>query len=302
MKKIVEKAAVLIEALPYIQRFRNAIVVVKYGGSTMETHDPDAILRDVVFMECVGMRPVVVHGGGGAINRRLKEAGVTPHFSGGLRVTDAQTMKVVKEVLLEVNRDIVRRIRQLGGQARSVTWKDGVFRARKRVIEEMRDGKKVAVDIGYVGDVADVKAHTVRALCNRDIIPVITPVGIDKKGACYNINADTVAGAIAVALKARKLVLLTDVRGILREQDNEDSLIETLHYEDVRELTESGVITAGMLPKIDATIKACRSGVRKTHIIDGRLPHSLLLEIFTDRGIGTEIVGKKPARKRGTKA
>ena len=257
----------------------------------METHDPDFILRDIVFMECVGMRPVVIHGGGGAINKRLKEHGITPRFVEGLRVTDKATMSVVEEVLLEVNRNIVARIRELGGRAEGFSWKDGIILARKHVVEVKRAGIKEEIDIGFVGDVERIEVKPIRELCRKDIIPVIAPVGVNDRGFSYNINADIVSGAVAAALRARKLVLMTDVLGILRQPENEDSLIGSLNLDDINKLIDAGVIRAGMLPKIGAAMRAVEAGVKKTHIIDGRLPHSLLLEIFTDKGIGTEIVG-----------
>ncbi len=291
MEKLIEKADVLIEALPYMQKFRGKLVVIKYGGSTMETYDPESILRDVIFMECVGMRPILIHGGGGSINRRLKESGISPHFVDGLRVTDKATMKIVEQVLMEVNRRIVAKLREFGGRAEGLSAKDGTILVRKHVVKKQRGGITEEIDIGFVGDVTKIKAQPLKELCQRDIIPVIAPLGVDGKGAMYNVNADTVAGEIAAALKAQKLVLLTDVRGVLREPGDDDSLIGMLRIEDIGELIDAGVIQEGMLPKIKAAMKSVTSGVKKTHIIDGRLPHSMLLEIFTDRGIGTAIVG-----------
>lgn len=290
IKELIAKAGVLIEALPYIQRFRRKVVVLKYGGSTMGSNDPDGILRDIVFMECVGIRPVVVHGGGNAISARLKERGIAPRFVSGLRATDAETMKVVEEVLLEVNRGIVARLEQLGGRARGLAGRDGVLRARRHYLEVEKDGRRERADIGFVGDVEHVEAGLLRELLRRDIIPVIAPVGVDAKGDPYNINADTVAGEVAAALKAEKLILLTDVRGILRNPEDEGSLIGTLRIGDIATLTAAGVLKGGMLPKVQAGVTSVTAGVPKTHIVDGRLPHSTLLEIFTDAGIGTEIV------------
>ena len=289
MRELIEKADVLIEALPYIQGFRGKVVVVKYGGSTMESGDPDSILRDIVFMECVGMRPIVVHGGGGAISTRLQERGITPRFVAGLRVTDADTIKIVEEVLEEVNRGIVAKIEELGSRARGLTGKDHVIHARKQLVEVEKEGRREAVDIGFVGDVAEVETGHLRTLCRRGLIPVIAPLGVDEEQHLYNINADTAAGEVAAALRAQKLILLTDVRGILRDHDDENSLIGALRVSDVDTLISAGVIKEGMLPKVRAGVRSVQAGVRKTHIIDGRLPHSMLLEIFTDRGIGTEI-------------
>lgn len=289
MRDLIDKAEVLIEALPYIQGFRGKVVVVKYGGSTMEAGDPDSILRDIVFMECVGMRPIVVHGGGSAISKRLQERGIAPRFVAGLRVTDADTITIVEEVIGEVNRGIVARLEELGARARGITGKDRIIHAQKRVVEIEKDGRRETVDIGFVGDVEKIETNQLKALCKKDMIPVIAPLGVDEEGQLYNINADTAAGEVAAALKAQKLILLTDVRGILRNQDDENSLIGTLRVSDVDTLIGAGVITEGMLPKVRAGVRSVQAGVKKTHIIDGRLPHSMLLEIFTDRGIGTEI-------------
>lgn len=290
METVIKKADVLIEALPYIQKFRNKIVVVKYGGSTMESVEPDAILKDIVFMECVGMRPVIIHGGGNAISSRLKEKGITPRFVGGLRVTDEETMQVVEEVLLDVNRGIVDALRSLGARAEGLSGKDGIILARKQQAQVEEGGQAGCVDIGFVGDVVEVGAETIRGFCLKNVIPVIAPIGIDSQRRLYNINADTVAGEVAAALKAQKLILLTNVRGIMRNKDDQESLIGTLRMSDVDTLVKDGVISTGMLPKVKAAIASVKAGVKKTHIIDGRLPHSMLLEIFTDVGIGTEIV------------
>lgn len=290
IRALIEKAGVLVEALPYIQRFRRKVVVLKYGGSTMGSNDPDGILRDIVFMECVGIRPVVVHGGGNAISARLKERGIAPRFLSGLRVTDAETMKVVDEVLGEVNRGIVERLEQLGGRARGLAGKGGVLRAKKHFLETEKDGRIERADIGFVGDVERVAVEPLKDLLKKDVIPVIAPVGTDAEGNLYNINADTAAGEVAAALKAEKLILLTDVRGILRNPEDEGSLIGTLKIGDIATLTAAGVLKGGMLPKVQAGVTSVTAGVPKTHIVDGRLPHSMLLEIFTDAGIGTEIV------------
>jgi acetylglutamate kinase len=290
MRELIEKADVLIEALPYIQRFRRKVVVVKYGGSTMETGEQDSMLRDIVFMECVGMRPVIVHGGGDAISRRLKERGITPCFMGGLRVTDAETMRIVEEVLLGVNAEIVRKLEEFGGRVRGLSGRDGIIHAVKHLAEVERDGRTEKVDIGFVGDVVKVEKGLLGELCRRDIIPVIAPLGLGDDGQLYNINADTAAAEVAAALKASKLILLTDVRGIMRDPEDQGSLIGTLRVSDVDTLIAAGVITEGMLPKVRAAVRSVQAGVKKTHIIDGRIPHSMLLEIFTDTGIGTEIL------------
>ena len=290
MQDLIEKADVLIEALPYIQQFRGKLVVVKYGGSTMETHAPESVLRDIVFMECVGMRPVLIHGGGGAINKRLRENGISPRFVDGLRVSDEKTIGIVKEVLHDVNRRIVQKLEEMGGKAKGLSARDRIILCRKHVIKKEKGGFTEKIDIGFVGDVTKIRTQPLRELCRKDVVPVIAPLGVDEEGRIYNINADTVAGEVAAALKSRKLVLLTDVHGILREPGNENSLIGTLRVRDIAGLAGGGVIKEGMLPKIKAAVKSVSAGVHKTHIIDGRVPHSLLLEIFTDRGIGTEIV------------
>ena len=291
---IIEKARVLIEALPYIQSFRDKIVVVKYGGSTMtEKGEISSVLRDVIFMETVGMRPVIVHGGGPAISRRMKEEGIESRFVNGLRVTDTRTMEIVEDTLFgTVNRDIVETIRRAGGSAQGVSGKEeGILKVKKHIaIVEDEKGVKRRVDIGFVGDVASVAPEPILALCEQNIIPVITPIGLGEDGESYNINADTAAGEVAAALSAEKLVFLTDVRGIMRDSEVEDSLFSTLHVDAVEDMIDRGVITGGMIPKVRACLRSVHAGVHKTHIIDGRVSHSLLLEIFTDEGIGTQII------------
>ncbi len=285
----IDKAAILIEALPYIQNFRGKVVVVKYGGSTMVGDAAeDTVLKDIVFMASVGICPVIVHGGGPAINRRLEEQGVATKRINGLRVTDGATMKVVEDVLFgEVNADIVRVIEMLGGHAVGISAKDsGIMHVRKHWAQTP-DG---AADIGFVGDVERIESAPILDLIRQDVIPVIAPIGCGPGEQSYNVNADTAAGEIAAALHAEKLVFLTDVIGILRDPKDEATLLSTVRVKEVGELVEVGVVSGGMIPKIEACVKAVKSGVRKTHIIDGRIPHSMLLEIFTREGIGTEIV------------
>lgn len=294
MQKYIDKAAVLIEALPYIQRFKNKVVIVKYGGSTMVSSGSAAnVLQDVVLMECVGMHPVVVHGGGPAINQRLKERKIEPQFAQGLRVTDEATMEVVEEVLMEINQEIVAQIQQYGGKARGLSGKrDEILYCRKSWVNHKDEvtGGMTKLDIGYVGEVIDVNEMPMRDLLAKDIVPVIAPIGLGEDNHAYNLNADTAAGEIAGSLRAEKLVYLTDVAGILRDKKDPESLLSTLHINDVERLIEDNVIVGGMIPKVRSGLKAVRSGVSKTHIIDGRLAHSMLLEIFTDKGVGTEIV------------
>ncbi|MGB0605852.1 MAG: acetylglutamate kinase [Candidatus Latescibacterota bacterium] len=285
----IEKAATLIEALPYIQNFRGKVVVVKYGGSTMVgDQEEDTVLKDIVFMASVGICPVIVHGGGPAINRRLEERGVETQRINGLRVTDKATMGVVEDVLFgEVNAGIVRDIEALGGKAVGISGKDtGVLNVRKHWANTA-DGP---VDIGFVGDVERVSTEPITDLIEGGMIPVVAPIGRGEDGQSYNVNADTAAGEIAATLRAEKLVFLTDVTGIMRDPEESSTLISTLHVLDVDHLVEEAVISGGMIPKVEACVKAVKSGVRKTHVVDGRIPHSMLLEIFTREGIGTEIV------------
>ncbi len=281
------------EAFPYIRSFRDKIVVVKYGGSTQPDEGGSAtILADLVFMETVGMRPVVVHGGGKEISRRLVEAGVETVWVNGLRVTDEETMQVVEDTLFGVvNRRIVEGIEVLDGKARGMSAKDaGIMHVIRHGAQVEVGGKTVAVDIGFVGDVDRIEPDPIRVACEEGTIPVITPIGVGPDGKGYNVNADTAAGEIARALQAEKLVFLTDVNGILQDSSDPDSLISTLHINDVDALLQDGTAGGGMIPKLQACVRSVKGGVHKTHIIDGRVPHALLLEIFTREGIGTEIV------------
>ena len=293
MDDVTQKAAALVEAFPYIRSFRDKIVVVKYGGSTQpDEGGSPTIPADLVFMETVGMRPVVVHGGGKDITRRLAEAGVESKWVNGLRVTDEETMRVVEDTLFGVvNRRIVEGIEALDGTARGMSAKDaGILHVVRRYGEVKVDGRTERVDIGLVGDVDWVDPDPARTACEEACIPVITPIGLGPDGKSYNVNADTAAGEIARALQAEKLVFLTDVNGILRDGHDPDSRISTLHVRDVDALIQDGTAAGGMIPKLQACLRSVGGGVRKTHIIDGRAPHALLLEIFTREGIGTQIV------------
>ncbi|HOC71644.1 MAG TPA: acetylglutamate kinase [Candidatus Hydrogenedentes bacterium] len=286
MQTVIEKAQVLIEALPYIREFEGKTVVIKYGGAAML--DPSlraSTAQDVVLMRYVGMNPIVVHGGGPAINAMLKRLDIASRFTaGGLRVTDAATMEVVEMMLSgQVNKDIVNLMNQAGGEAVGLSGKDGKMLFARRVDTE--DGE----DIGLVGQITSVDAKVIRAVCAAGMIPVIAPVATDREGRTWNVNADTAAGDIAAALEAEKLVFLTDTPGLLRDKDDPDSLIHRLHSRDVETLKKQGVISGGMAPKVDACLRALDAGVRRTHIIDGRTPHSLLLEIFTEKGLGTLV-------------
>jgi acetylglutamate kinase len=289
IQKHIDKAATLIEALPYIQAFRDKIVVIKYGGSTIGGEDEiDTVLKDIVFMEIVGINPVIVHGGGPAISRRLLELGLETRKVNGLRVTDEATMKVVEEVLFgEVNAQIVATITQLGGNAVGISAKEaGVMHVRKHLVQTP-DGP---VDIGFVGDAESIDPAPLLNLIDAGMIPVLAPIGRGESGESSHVNADTAAGEIAAALRSEKLVFLTDVKGILRVPDDVGSLLSTVRVTEVDKLIDAGIISGGMIPKVGACVRSVKAGVRKTHIIDGRIPHSLLLEFFTNEGIGTEIV------------
>ena len=290
MQKMIEKAAVLIEALPYIQRFRNETVVVKFGGSIMDQADGvRSILNDVAFMACVGLRPVIVHGGGKAISQRMKEAGLKPVFLKGLRVTDAQTIGIVERVLnQEINPRLVDVLESFGGRARGLHG-DDILRVERHAETEPETG--AALDWGYVGDVVDVDTAPVRAFLDAGLTPLLTPLGRGPERRVYNVNADEAASAVARALRARKLVFLSDVPGLLHDPNDEASIISSLRVDEVEALIRRGVISGGMLPKIGGAVNAVKAGVAKTHIIDSSMPHSLLLELFTEEGVGTEIVG-----------
>jgi acetylglutamate kinase len=289
MQTLIEKAAVLIEALPYIQRFRNDIVVVKFGGSSMEEKaGVEAILKDVAFMACVGLRPVVVHGGGKAISAAMKRAGVASHFVRGLRVTDDASIGVVEQVLnREVNPMLVKALDGMGCKARGLFGED-ILDVVKHVETDAATGE--VLDWGYVGDVVDVDVEPILAFSHSHIVPIITPLGWGPDNKLYNINADDAASAIAVALKARKLVFMSDVPGLLRDAKDTSSLISTLRSRDVDELIHRKVIDGGMIPKVAGAVKALREGVRTVHFVHAGMAHSLLLELFTDKGVGTEIV------------
>ena len=285
----IDKATALIEARPYIQAFRGKMVVVKYGGSTMvDTGQVDTVPEDIAFMQSVGIRPVVIHGGGPAISERLEEQGVETRRINGLRVTDAATMKVVEDVLFgEVNAEIVRQINDLDGKAVGVSAKDaGIMRVRK-YLAPADDGP---VDIGYVGDVEHIDTAPLLDLIEKGMVPVVAPIGRGPEGESFNVNADTAAGEIAAALHAEKLVFMTDVPGIMRDPADDATLLSTVHVKEVDGLVAAGVIQGGMIPKVEACTKSVKSGVRKTHVIDGRVPHAMLLEVYTREGVGTQIV------------
>ncbi len=289
MQQMIEKAAVLVEALPYIQTFRNDTVVVKFGGSIMESEiGYRNILKDVAFMECVGLQPVLVHGGGKAVSKKMREAHIQPNFVRGLRVTDEATITVVESVLNgEVNPHLIEIIENYGGKARGIHGED-IIKVKKHVGTDPDTQEEL--DWGYVGKVIDVDIEPINAYLNADIIPVITPLGRGEDGRLYNVNADEVANAVARALKARKLVFLSDVPGLMKDQTDPTSLITSLQIDEVEDLIARGIISGGMLPKITGAVEALKDEVNKVHIIDSSLPHSLLLELFTDQGVGTEII------------
>jgi len=281
-KEVLEKAHVLAEALPYIREFSGRTVVIKYGGHAMD--DPalaDLFAQDVVLMRLVGMNPVVVHGGGPQISDLMRRLGKEPEFVDGLRVTDAESVDIVRMALVgKVNREIVASLNQHGSLAVGLSGEDaGLIKV------EMRDER-----LGFVGDVTSIDASIVQKLCNEELIPVIATVGVDELGQAYNINADTVAGAIALALQAEKLVYLTDVHGIYADYPDESSLINHTDCAGLEQLLVDGKADGGMIPKLESCVEALGGGVRSAHILDGRIPHALLLEFFTREGIGTMVL------------
>jgi len=285
--ELVQRAEVLIEALPYIRAFQGKTLVIKYGGAAMEQTDlKEQFAKDVLLLRLVGIRPVIVHGGGPQIGALMKRLGKEPRFVGGMRVTDEETVQIVEMVLVgKINKEIVGLINLHGGRAVGLSGKDAsLLRARKR-LHRMPDG--TSVDIGLVGEVEAVNPDPIRLLEENGFIPVIAPVGVGESGETYNINADLVAGDVAAALSAEKLIHLTDVTGINGEDGR---LVSTLTKRDAERLIKAAVIDGGMLPKVESSLRALTGGAQKAHIIDGRVPHAILLEVLTKEGIGTEIV------------
>jgi acetylglutamate kinase len=285
-------ADILIEALPYIRRFYGKTIVIKYGGNAMvEEHLKEGFARDITLMKFIGLNPVVVHGGGPQIGSVLEKMGINSEFVDGMRVTDEPTMDVVEMVLVgKVNKEIVAQISQQGGKAVGLSGKDGRFILAKKlhlVRPQAEDEPPEIIDIGMVGEVVAVNPAIIQTLEDGGFIPVIAPVGVGESGETYNINADWVASKVAVALNATKLILLTDVEGVL---DLKGSLVSSIKLEGIRAMLKEGTISGGMIPKIQCTVEAVQHGVERVHIIDGRKPHAVLLELFTDKGIGTEIV------------
>jgi acetylglutamate kinase len=282
-----QRVEILLEALPYIREFRGKSVVIKYGGAAMEQADlKEPFALDVILLHLVGINPIIVHGGGPQIGALMKKLGKEPQFIGGMRVTDTETVEIVEMVLVgKINKEIVGLINLHGGRAVGLSGKDGdLLRARKR-LHRMASGEEV--DIGLVGAVEHVNTEPIRLLENQGFVPVIAPVGVGARGETYNINADLVAGEVAAALGAEKLIHLTDVQGI---KGTDGRLISTLSRKEAERLVQTGVIDGGMLPKVESALRALEGGTAKAHIIDGRVPHAILLELFTREGVGTEIV------------
>jgi acetylglutamate kinase len=290
MEELISKAKVLLEALPYIQRFRSQTFVVKYGGSFMDSPDPEVrsgVARDIVFLEAVGINPVVVHGGGKAITRAMEAAGLKADFIQGQRVTDEATVNVVDQVLSrEINPEVVKTIASLGGKAKGFAGSE-IFTCRKLFLTGATGEK---VDIGFVGEVTRVNTEPLRECVRRGVTPVISPTARGEDGRVYNCNADIAAAQTAIALKARRLVFMSDVPGLMRDPKNPSTVIGHLQISEVDGLKKAGIVDKGMIPKVDSAVAAIRAGVEKVSFVDGRLSHAVLLEIFTDAGVGTEVV------------
>jgi acetylglutamate kinase len=283
MEEAIKKADVLVEALPYIKKFHKKIIVIKYGGSILgEEKIRRGVLEDIVFLNFMGLRAVLVHGGGPNISERIRSAGKKTEFVDGMRVTDEETLKLVEEELQSLNDLIVKEITELGAKATSLNGKD------KNIIQVEK--KKTEIDLGFVGHIVNIENQPVLEELRKDKVAVILPMGKGKDRKAYNVNADEAAASIAASLEAEKLVLLTNVKGIMRNPEDQHSFLSTLTIEEAKGLIESNIIQQGMIPKVKACIDALEKGVKKTHIIDARTPHGLLLEIFTDQGIGTEVV------------
>lgn len=283
-QKYLEKAEVLIEALPYIQRFNRKIVVVKYGGSAMlDENLKRNVIEDVVLLKLVGFKPIIVHGGGKEISRWVGKVGMEPNFINGLRVTDKDTMEIAEMVLAKVNKELVTLVQSLGVKAVGISGKDGgLLQCQKKY----SDGQ----DIGYVGEIKKVDPKILYDLLEKDFLPIVFPVGFDENFASYNINADDAACAIAEAVHAEKLAFLSDIEGVYKDQHDPSTLISELHVQEAQSLISEGYVGGGMIPKLKNCIDAIEQGVNRVHILDGRIPHSLLLEIFTNKGIGTAIL------------
>ena len=287
---IMQKAEVLIEALPYIQRFNRKIIVVKYGGSAMVDENLKRhVIQDVVLLKLVGFKPIIVHGGGKEISPWVHKVGMEPRFVNGLRVTDDATMEIAEMVLNRVNKSLVQLVNELGVKAVGISGKDGMM---------LKCDKKYAggEDIGFVGDIKEVNPKVIYDLLEKDFLPIICPIGFDDEYLSYNINADDAACAIARAVKAEKLAFLTDVEGLYRDFEKKETLISEMEVGEAQAFVDSGALGGGMLPKLQNCVDAIKDGVSRVHILDGRIPHCLLLEIFTNKGIGTAILNSKEER------
>ena len=290
MDKAMDKAEVLIEALPYIQRFNRKIIVVKYGGSAMVDEElKKQVIQDVTLLKLVGFKPIIVHGGGKEISKWVEKTGMTPEFVNGLRKTDEPTMEIAEMVLNKVNKSLVQNVQSLGVNAIGISGKDGGL---LKVEKKLSDGK----DIGFVGEITEVNPKIIMDLLEKDFLPIVCPIGMDENFMTYNINADDAACAIAKAVSAEKLAFLTDIEGVYKDKDDPDTLISELSVEEAKALIGDGFIGGGMLPKLNNCIEAIEQGVSRVHILDGRIAHCLLLEIFTNKGIGTAIIGDKDTR------
>jgi acetylglutamate kinase len=292
MQDLISKAATLLEALPYIQKFSGETFVVKYGGSFMDSPDAavrNGVARDIVFLEAVEINPVVVHGGGKAITRAMEKAGLKANFIQGQRVTDDATVKIVDDVLSrEINPEVVATINSLGGVAKGFSGPD-IFKCRKLLVDDKENpGRKI--DVGYVGEVFEVNTAPLLECIQQGITPVISPTARGEDGKIYNCNADVAAAQVAIALNAKRLVFMSDVPGLMRDPKNPATLITHLQTTEVPGLKAAGIVDKGMIPKVDSAVAAIKSGVEKVSFVDGRVPHSVLLEIFTDAGVGTEVV------------
>jgi acetylglutamate kinase len=293
MQEKIDKATILIEALPYIRKLRGQTIVIKYGGNAMVNEElKQSVMDDITLLKYIGINPVIVHGGGPDISGMLKEVNVESHFVNGLRYTDAKTMSIAQMVLIgKTNKEIVSTLNLKGAKAVGICGIDGNLIEAEKLTKDA-DGNDL--DVGYVGKITKINTHVIEMLANDEYIPIIAPIGVGKDGQSYNINADTVAAEVAVALKASKLITLTDVRGVLR--DNEDgtkALIGQLDVPSIEECKTEGIITGGMIPKVEGCLDTVLRGVQRAHIIDGRIPHSIILEMFTKKGIGTMIVKDK---------
>lgn len=287
MKEILEKAEVLIEALPYIQRFNRKTIVVKYGGSAMVDEElKKSVIQDVTLLKLVGFKPIIVHGGGKEISKWVGKVGMEPEFVNGLRKTDEATMEIAEMVLGKVNKSLVQMVEQLGVNAVGISGKDGGL---LKVDKKLSNGQ----DIGYVGEIKEVNPRILYDLMEKDFLPIVCPIGLDDEFNTYNINADDAACAIARAIEAEKLAFLTDIEGVYKDPEDKNTLISELKISDAKKLITEGYIGGGMLPKLHNCIDAIENGVSRVHILDGRIAHCLLLEIFTNKGIGTAILGDK---------